>query len=96
MFDRMVYKKTYDNVEDLAVKIKRFFTHYGLNRHKVTTLPPSFFYDPESCDDNRFDMRPWYYATDWSYQFQIIDDRVREIKSRQDMLPSIKNLTSKK
>ena len=73
MFDRMVYKETYNDIEQLALKIKRFFIHYGNNRHKVTTLPPSFFYDPESCDDNRYDMRPWFYATDWSYQFDIID-----------------------
>lgn len=27
-------------------------------------------------------MRPWFYATDWTYQFDIIDERVREIKSK--------------
>lgn len=69
MFDRMYYKEIYSDVEVLADKIKKFFTFYGNNRHKTTTLPPSFYYDPESCDDNRFDMRPWLYATDWSYQF---------------------------
>jgi hypothetical protein len=84
MFDRMVYKETYSSLEELATKIKRFFTHYGNNRHKVTTLPPTFFYDPESCDDNRFDMRPWFYATDWSYQFDIIDERVREMKIKEE------------
>lgn len=42
MFDRMVNKETYEDVKELSVKIKRFFTHYGNNRHKVTTLPPSF------------------------------------------------------
>jgi NAD+ synthase (glutamine-hydrolysing) len=69
MFDRMYYKEIYPDVEVLGDKIKKFFSYYSANRHKVTTLPPSFYYDPESCDDNRFDMRPWLYATDWSYQF---------------------------
>ena len=69
MFDRMYYKEIYPDVEVLGDKIKKFFSCYSANRHKVTTLPPSFYYDPESCDDNRFDMRPWLYATDWSYQF---------------------------
>ncbi len=68
------------------MKIKRFFTFYSNNRHKCTILPPSFHFDPESCDDNRYDMRPYIYATDWSYQFEIIDDRVKEIVSKNETL----------
>lgn len=45
----------------------------------MTVITPSFHYDTECCDDNRFDMRPIIYATDWSYQFQIIDERVKDI-----------------
>jgi hypothetical protein len=26
-------------------------------------------------------MRPWLYATDWSYQFEIIDERVKDLKT---------------
>ena len=80
MFDRMYYKELYEDLEVLADKIKKLFTYYADNRHKVTILPPAFHYDPESCEDKRFDMRPWLYATDWSYQFDIIDDRVKELK----------------
>lgn len=82
MFDRMYFKQVYESVDELALKIKRFFTFYGINRHKCSILPPSFHFDPESCDDNRYDMRPFFYATDWSYQFQIIDERVKEIKNK--------------
>ncbi len=35
----------------------------------MNILTPSFHYDPEGCDDNRFDMRPIIYETDWTYQF---------------------------
>jgi NAD+ synthase (glutamine-hydrolysing) len=70
----------------LAAKIKKFFTFYAMNRHKSNTLPPTFFFDPESCDDNRYDMRPYIYATDWSYQFYIIDERVKEILSKNEKL----------
>ena len=80
MFDRVHLKELYDDVEVLADKIKKFFTYYADNRHKCTILPPAFHYEPESCEDKRFDMRPWLYATDWSYQFDIIDERVRELK----------------
>ena len=98
MFDRMVYKNSYGDVEELARKVKLFFTHYSNNRHKTATLPPSFFYDPEACDDNRFDMRPWLYATDWSYQFDIIDERVKEFKAKMsdDDFPLSKRRSSKK
>jgi NAD+ synthase (glutamine-hydrolysing) len=46
MFDRMVYKDTYEDVAELATKIKRFFTYYSINRHKASTLPPTYYYDP--------------------------------------------------
>lgn len=49
MFDRMYYKELYEDLKVLADKIKRFFTYYADNRHKVTILPPAFHYDPESC-----------------------------------------------
>ena len=82
MFDRMICKDCYDDFDQLATKIKTFFTHYGENRHKTNTLPPTFLYDPECCDHNRYDVRPFMYATNFSYQFDIIDQRVKELKSK--------------
>jgi NAD+ synthase (glutamine-hydrolysing) len=73
--------------EVLAEKIKRFFKFYGINRHKMTIITPSFYYDPESCDDNRYDMRPVMYATNWEYQFKVIDERVRQILSKKMRKP---------
>ena len=86
MFDRVQYKKMYKDVRTLAFRIKSFFRYYSANRHKVTTLPPTFHYEPEGCDDNRFDMRPHLYATDWSYQFKIIDERVQEILKKESSI----------
>jgi NAD+ synthase (glutamine-hydrolysing) len=65
MFDRMVYKESYSDLEELADKVKKFFRFYSMNRHKAHSLPPTFYYEPESCDPNRNDMRPFIYATDW-------------------------------
>ena len=65
----------------LAEKIKHFFRCYGKNRHKMTTLTPGFHYEPEGCDDNRLDMRPIFYETDWDYQFDLIDERVEQIEA---------------
>jgi len=56
----------------------------------MTIITPTFFYDPETCDDNRFDMRPIMYATDWDYQFKIIDERVKQIKQKGTKNPTLK------
>jgi NAD+ synthase (glutamine-hydrolysing) len=58
--------------------VKRFFFYYALNRHKATTLTPSYHAESYSPDDNRFDLRPFLYRTDWAAQFRDIDEAVAE------------------
>lgn len=52
------YGWSFDKAAD---KVKRFFYYYGINRHKMTTLTPSYHAEPYSPDDNRFDLRPFLY-----------------------------------
>ena len=59
-----------------ADKVKRFFHRYSVNRHKMTTLTPSYHAESYSPDDNRFDLRPFLYNTKWQTQFQAIDKEV--------------------
>ncbi len=80
MFDKLLSERNFKDAQKLAEKVKKFFIYYGMNRHKMTTITPSFHYDPESCDDNRFDMRPFLYETDWSLQFAEIDDLLESFK----------------
>ena len=47
-------------------------------------MTPAFHYDPETCDDNRLDMRPIIYETDWAYQFSLLDEKVQEVKRNED------------
>lgn len=56
----------------VAEKVKRFFTFYGRNRHKMTTLTPSYHAESYSPDDNRYDLRPFLYPA-WERQFTCID-----------------------
>ena len=65
--------------KDLAEKIKHFYKSYANNRHKMTTITPGFHYEPVGCDDNRLDMRPLLYETDWAHQFEQIDMAVEKI-----------------
>ncbi|RKP21800.1 adenine nucleotide alpha hydrolases-like protein, partial [Rozella allomycis CSF55] len=40
-------------------KVMSFFRFFGLNRHKMTTLTPSYHCEAYNVDDNRFDLRPF-------------------------------------
>jgi len=74
MFLKLVdaWKKTVAPV-DVAAKVKRFFYYYSVNRHKLTTLTPSYHAECYSPDDNRFDLRQFLYNVKWTRQFNTID-----------------------
>lgn len=53
--------------------MKRFFYYYAVNRHKMTTLTPSYHAEGYSPDDNRHDLRQFLYNVKWTRQFNTID-----------------------
>lgn len=79
MFERVRRVKKELTAEEVAAKIKHFFRYYSMNRHKQTTITPSMHFQSSSCDDNRFDMRPFLYNCDWTFQFNEIDKRVKQL-----------------
>ena len=62
----------------LAEKVKRFFYFYAVNRHKMTTITPSYHAEGYSPDDNRFDFRQFLYNAKWTRQNRVIDSLVEE------------------
>ncbi|XP_063500847.1 glutamine-dependent NAD(+) synthetase isoform X3 [Symphalangus syndactylus] len=60
----------------VADKVKRFFSKYSMNRHKMTTLTPAYHAENYSPEDNRFDLRPFLYNTGWPWQFRCIENQV--------------------
>lgn len=64
----------------VAAKVKRFFHYYGINRHKMTTLTPSYHAEQYSPDDNRFDLRQFLYPAGWPRQFAEIDIMVEDLE----------------
>ena len=44
--------------EEIAQKVKDFWFYNAVNRHKMTTLTPSYHAEDYSPDDNRFDSAP--------------------------------------
>ncbi|KAJ1767730.1 glutamine-dependent NAD(+) synthetase [Coemansia sp. RSA 1813] len=68
------------SAEQIASKVKRFFFFYSINRHKMTTITPSYHAETYSPDDNRFDLRPFLYDSRWEWQFRRIDEAVKKIQ----------------
>ncbi|XP_047374652.1 glutamine-dependent NAD(+) synthetase isoform X3 [Sciurus carolinensis] len=66
----------------VADKVKRFFSRYSTNRHKMTTLTPAYHAENYSPDDNRFDLRPFLYNTRWPWQFRCIEDQVQQLEKK--------------
>merc|ERR1712060_270503 len=71
--------KTQD--EKIAQKVKDFFFYNAINRHKMTTLTPSYHAENYSPDDNRFDLRPFLQCATFDEQFASIDRMVAAAKA---------------
>nr|XP_033784651.1 glutamine-dependent NAD(+) synthetase isoform X3 [Geotrypetes seraphini] len=85
MFCRLVgtWKEMWTPTQ-VAEKVKHFFRSYAINRHKMTSLTPSYHAESYSPDDNRFDLRPFLYHSGWSWQFRCIDEEVLALKGRDE------------
>ncbi|CAE6350078.1 unnamed protein product [Rhizoctonia solani] len=66
----------------IAEKVKLFFFEHARNRHKMTTLTPSYHAESYSPDDNRFDLRPFLYNARFPFQFAKIDDIAKKLPDR--------------
>uniref|UniRef100_A0A8C2INC5 Glutamine-dependent NAD(+) synthetase n=1 Tax=Cyprinus carpio TaxID=7962 RepID=A0A8C2INC5_CYPCA len=77
MFCKLIHswKETF-SPSQVATKVKHFFRMYSINRHKMTTVTPSYHAENYSPDDNRFDLRPFLYNTQWAWQFRCIDNEL--------------------
>lgn len=69
---------------EIAEKVKKFFFYYSCNRHKMTTLTPSYHAENYSPDDNRFDQRQFLYNVRWPWQFRKIDELVERDEGKRD------------
>lgn len=67
---------------EIADKVKFFWRMYAINRHKMTTLTPSVHVVDYSPDDNRYDLRPFLYPSNFPYQFAAIDRLAKTLEER--------------
>jgi NAD+ synthase (glutamine-hydrolysing) len=81
MFEKLVQEWDHLPPDAVAEKVKRFFRYYAINRHKMTTLTPSYHAESYSPDDNRFDLRQFLYNVQWTWQFRRIDACVKKLET---------------
>ena len=67
---------------EIAARVKAFWSPHAANRHKATTLTPSYQAEGYSPDDNRFDLRPFLYRSAWPWQFRRIDRLAEEAERK--------------
>ena len=82
MFEKLVYEWGHLSPTIVAEKVKRFFFYYSVNRHKMTTMTPSYHAELYSPEDNRFDLRQFLYNIRWSWQFRQIDQLVKKLENK--------------
>jgi NAD+ synthase (glutamine-hydrolysing) len=82
MFQRLLHDwKDQYSPREVADKVKRFHHFYAINRHKMTTMTPSYHAEGYSPDDNRFDLRPFLYPSFWNnWSFKCIDEVVEKLE----------------
>ncbi|KDN42871.1 carbon-nitrogen hydrolase [Tilletiaria anomala UBC 951] len=73
MFSKLYYESRDD--------AKLFFFEYARNRHKMTTLTPSYHAESYSPDDNRFDLRPFLYPSCFPFQFGLIGNLIKRLSA---------------
>jgi hypothetical protein len=69
--------------DEVGQKVKDFYFYNAINRHKMTTLTPSYHAENYSPDDNRFDLRPFLYPAHFSRQFRSISEQVEKIREEE-------------
>jgi len=78
MYRKLLHTWPELTAQQVADKVKRFFLYYSINRHKMTTITPSYHAEVYSPDDNRFDQRQFLYDASWDWQNKILATLVGE------------------
>ena len=84
MYKRLMQKWPKLPPREVAEKVKKFFYYYSVNRHKMTTITPSYHAENYSPDDNRFDQRQFLYDVSWEWQNNAIDALVSSANELED------------
>ena len=79
----LIHKWSHLPPKEVADKVSYFHAEHYKNRHKMTTLTPSYHAEQYSPDDNRFDLRPFLYPQSFNHQTNDISSMVDLIEKQQ-------------
>ena len=82
----LIHKWPHMSPNAVAGKVRKFFKYHFANRHKMTTLTPSYHMCPYSPDDNRFDLRPFLYPRDLAVQEEDIQRLLDQYEQRRPQI----------
>ena len=80
----LIHKWSHLSPVEVSNKVQYFHAQHYKNRHKMTTLTPSYHAEQYSPDDNRFDLRPFLYPQSFDHQDEDIGNMVELIQRQQD------------
>lgn len=82
MFTKLLHLWSADfSPREVYAKVRHFHYYYGVNRHKTVTLTPSYFANPYSPDDKRYDLRPFLYPQ-LGWAWRVIERAVERLEAR--------------
>jgi NAD+ synthase (glutamine-hydrolysing) len=61
--------------------VTKFYRYYCQNRHKVATLPPGVHLSDFSAENDRFDRRPLFYASNFDFEKKMLQKELLKRKS---------------
>jgi NAD+ synthase (glutamine-hydrolysing) len=64
--------------QEIYEKVRWFHWCYSINRHKMTTLTPSYHPEHYSPDDNQFDLRQFLYPS-FDYAYSKIEKALKRM-----------------
>ncbi|KAF7856329.1 hypothetical protein EAF04_009857 [Stromatinia cepivora] len=73
---------------EIYEKTRWFFWCYSINRHKMTTLTPSYHAEQYSPDDNRYDLRPFLYPS-FSFAYRKIEKALNAMGVAAEKKPEV-------
>ena len=74
-----LWSDRFNSLAGLEEIVNRFFWHHSANRHKMTTLTPAYHAEAYSVDDHRFDLRPFLYPLDFTWQKRALSELVARV-----------------
>ncbi|XP_054724265.1 glutamine-dependent NAD(+) synthetase-like [Uloborus diversus] len=70
------------DLDEIFERVKNFFSLYSDHHHKLFAIPPCFHFGSYASVNANYDQRQILYSTQWTWQFQAIENEIKNLKHR--------------